>query len=269
MPGEAKSIPMRQGLIEFQELLLSACEGKVRNTDKDDNHTYHQFREAFVKDARVSDIVPDFVRRHRDADGLWAFLKRHAPDYATRRSFIRDQLEPMFDREEGITDPPAPPQQRPPVRTQQQRIRIIRELAPAALLGTERLIEELSYSLHNGGPVDDDVAAALEGLRSLHAAIGALLASVDGPQDDLGERLGAVAAARAAALQWSADQFKIVAGTMPLTAYSAALGAGVMYLVTAITKDVGAAATVSAGLMATIGFGSVATKKAGQNGSEA
>lgn len=266
MPGEAKPIPMRQGLIEFQELLLAACEGKVRNTDKDDNHTYHQFREAFVKDVRVSDTVPDFVRRHRDADGLWAFLKRHAPDYATRRSYIREQMEPMFDREEGITDPPAPPQPRPPVRTQRQRLLIIRELAPVALMGTERLIEELSHSLHNGGPVDDDVASALHGLRTLHAALGALLASVDGPKEDVGEGLERLAAAKAAALRWSADNFKLIAGTLPLTGYTTVLGAGVWALVAAITKNPDAAATFSAGVMASAGFSGITAKKQGRTG---
>jgi hypothetical protein len=67
--------------------------------------------------------------------------------------------------------------------TPREQAMLVHELAPAALLAVECLIDDELRRRDNGGPVDADRDEALAHLRALHAALGELirLAATDEP----------------------------------------------------------------------------------------
>ncbi|MDQ3247394.1 MAG: hypothetical protein M3Q52_11020, partial [Pseudomonadota bacterium] len=90
---------------------------------------------------------------------------------------IRGEFQPLFDIAEGRNEPPVQSVKWTGKRTFQQRVAIAHRLGPAAIQGIDLLLELEFGSLHNGGPVDDDRAAALQALRMLHSALTELLAA--------------------------------------------------------------------------------------------
>lgn len=54
-----------------------------------------------------SGLVPDIVRRYRDSDSYWQFIKRKLPTYAERRVFIWDSFRPLLEHVELLSRNPA------------------------------------------------------------------------------------------------------------------------------------------------------------------
>jgi hypothetical protein len=52
-------------------------------------------------------LLPDFVRRYRDADSYWQFIKRKFGTYAERREFLWESFRPLLEHLEKAAQSPA------------------------------------------------------------------------------------------------------------------------------------------------------------------
>lgn len=66
-----------------------------------DNHIYERLRRDFVNDPAIRDMLPQFVRTHRNLDAFWPYIKNEAATYAERRQIISRAFTPLIDHLEG------------------------------------------------------------------------------------------------------------------------------------------------------------------------
>lgn len=59
--------------------------------------TYRRLRREMLDNADVKDKLPDFVRRYRDLDQFWQFIKFKYGTYSERRHFIWDSFRPAIE----------------------------------------------------------------------------------------------------------------------------------------------------------------------------
>ena len=72
-----------------------------------DNSIYVLLRREFVADPTVRDLLPKFVRKHRDLDAFWSFIKHEAKTYAERRQIVRASFTPLMDHLECRNNAPG------------------------------------------------------------------------------------------------------------------------------------------------------------------
>lgn len=72
-----------------------------------DNREYAQLRAMLMNDPVLQRLAPGFVRTCRSLDEFWQFIKRHADNYADRRSFIWTQFQPLFEHLESSARSPS------------------------------------------------------------------------------------------------------------------------------------------------------------------
>lgn len=148
---------------------------------------YAAMRTDLLRNPAYNGLAPKFLKRCRDTSALWSFAKSVDGSWEPRRSFLREQFEPLLDFLEGGAASDA--QQRMPgpydasawtgVSEPVQRVRAVQSLVPVAQAAIETLISQLEAPGHNGGPPLDETEVALEHLRQLHAALGQLLIMAD------------------------------------------------------------------------------------------
>ena len=229
----------------LQSILLLGCEG---NQDLTRGRDYKAVRRALLDRTDLADVVPKFVRSQRDLSGFWAYVKNFAPSYEQRRTHVRENMAPLFDRVEGITKPPVASTKWTGKRTASQQAQVVLSLGYDALAGIDALLDEQERPLHNGGPVSPERLEAIDGLKALHSELGELirLAEAELPLDD---QLRRVRALKDSALKWVKSPAGFAVGMVPLTGFSCALGVGVYYLVNAIAPEaasgIAAAATTA------------------------
>jgi hypothetical protein len=188
-------------LLRLQGILLEAVEG-ARGAEL--NHEYGIVRRMLLADATYKDMVPTFVRRHRDLDSLWPALKSFSPQWEPRRVEVRRQFEPcleLAERAELFGNNDTSPQSYDSkawtgASTPSDRIIAVKTLIPIALHAVDNLIASLETPSHNGGPPLDGTQEAIENLRALHRALSELLEAAD--EGKLGEPLTNGFAAEAA-----------------------------------------------------------------------
>jgi hypothetical protein len=221
----------------LQSLMLLACEG---NKDLSNGREYRAIRSQLLRRPDLSDVLPRYIRSHRDLASFWQFIKSYAPKWEDRRKMVRSTFEPLFDRVEGRTMPPVPSAKWTGRRTATQQARVVISLGYDALLGVDLLLEEQERPFHNGGPVEADRAEAIRKLKELHRELGELVSLAEAGEP-LEEKLKSVRAAKDKALAWSASPVGLSLASVPLTGAAIVLGVGVMYLVNAIAPGQGAA----------------------------
>jgi hypothetical protein len=57
---------------------------------------YPEIRDDLLADPRFKNLVPQVVRRCRDLNDFWQFIRMEYGTYAERRAFIREQFEPLL-----------------------------------------------------------------------------------------------------------------------------------------------------------------------------
>jgi len=50
-----------------------------------------------LDDPRAASLLPEWVRRHRNLDQFWGFIKSRFGSYAERRTFIWDEFRALFE----------------------------------------------------------------------------------------------------------------------------------------------------------------------------
>ncbi|MEG3754016.1 abortive infection family protein [Psychromonas arctica] len=90
----------------FQTLVLNrATSGEVSDVDK--NH-YIQMRQHIIANPNYSELLPRWVKKNRNIDQFWQFIKNKFPTYAERRAFLNEELNPLLEYlETKQTLPPA------------------------------------------------------------------------------------------------------------------------------------------------------------------
>ena len=171
-------------LLRLQAVLLEAVEG-ARGAELD--HEYKELRRIFLEDRTYAEMIPAFVRRHRDLGSLWPALKSFSPQWEPRRVEVRNQFEAALataERIECFGKPGDTPTGYDSsawtgASSGSDRVKAVRTLLPIAQHAVEHLIAMLEAPGHNGGPPLDEAATAIESLRQLHRALGEMLTAAD------------------------------------------------------------------------------------------
>ena len=234
-----------EAITRLQSLMIQACEGaRDLSVDRD----YKSLRVPLIKRVDLSDVVPTYIRAHRDLASFWSYIRKHSDQWQARREHIWETFRPLFDRVEGRTSAPISAAQWTGRRTPKQQAKIVLALAPEALEGVQQLLDDQARALHNGGPVDPDREEALAALKALRDALSELIQLAETGQPLAGQ-LTKLRRVKNAAFKWSAETYSMTLANTPLMSSSLIWGAGVAYLVNVITKDIttagafGAAAT--------------------------
>ncbi|OUS08243.1 hypothetical protein A9Q96_01935 [Rhodobacterales bacterium 52_120_T64] len=69
------------------------------------NLDYLQIRSSLMNDSSTESLVPDFVRRCKNIDQFWAWIKDEKPTYAERRKIIWDSFSPLIEEIETLSKP--------------------------------------------------------------------------------------------------------------------------------------------------------------------
>jgi hypothetical protein len=248
-PKWPQGLTDEEAITRLQSILIQACEGaRDLSIDRD----YKSLRVPLIKRVDLSDVVPKYIRAHRDLGSFWSYIRKHSEKWQDRREHIWETFRPLFDRVEGRTSAPISASQWTGRRTAAQQAKIVLALAPDALQGVQQLLDEQARALHNGGPVDPEREEAIAALKELHGALGELIEFAETGQPLAGQ-LTKVRRLKNAVFKWSAETFGMTIGGSQLVSSSLIWGAGVAYLVNVITKDITTAGAFGAAVTAVHG----------------
>lgn len=76
--------------------LLSLLTSKATGLKADDKE-YSILRSELLNDPSLSKMMPSFLRRHRDLDAFWGYIKPKFSTYAERRAYLSEQFTPALD----------------------------------------------------------------------------------------------------------------------------------------------------------------------------
>ena len=72
-----------------------------------DNDVYEGLRRELLTEPRLKELLPTFVRRCRNLDAFWPYIKGEADTYAERRKIIGEAFTPLMDRLEEENRTPS------------------------------------------------------------------------------------------------------------------------------------------------------------------
>lgn len=101
-PMEDTLRPIDEQLSMMESILISRATGGSPN-----GGAYRVIRQNIMADSVLCELLPRFVRVHRDLDAFWSFIKNEAPTYEERRGIIRAGFTPIMDHVEGRARAPG------------------------------------------------------------------------------------------------------------------------------------------------------------------
>ena len=167
-----------QRAIELQNVLLAACEGK-RDTESNRKYTYLR---RWARDTpQLMPLRPQFLTANHDLGAFWSYIKNVSDQWEPRRQHVREKLRDFINAAEGVDEPWTETRSSSwtGIKSFREQVGAAKALIPVAQASIEALIDHLERGRGNGGPPLDEHARAIDALRDLHSALGALLASVD------------------------------------------------------------------------------------------
>lgn len=72
-----------------------------------DSHEFETLRKELTQDEEIRDLLPRWLRLHRDLDSFWSFIQPKFPTYAERRGFLSQEFTPVLDYLEFGEQSPA------------------------------------------------------------------------------------------------------------------------------------------------------------------
>lgn len=78
-------------VLRLQDGLITRSTGGIFNGD------YSRLRVELLKNSDIKDKLPPFIKRYRDTDQFWQFIKYEFTNYADRRKFIWDSFFPLIE----------------------------------------------------------------------------------------------------------------------------------------------------------------------------
>lgn len=97
---------MNDGLLAAVERLQNVLVLEATGQGGDEGE-YASLRKTLLQRHELASLIPQFVKRHRDLDQFWHFIKPKFPTYAERRKFLWDEFRPLLDRLEQVGAAPA------------------------------------------------------------------------------------------------------------------------------------------------------------------
>jgi hypothetical protein len=58
---------------------------------------FMRLRQEIMNDGRVKGKIPDIIRRYRDQEQFWQFIKHKFPTYRKRREYIWQEIRSLID----------------------------------------------------------------------------------------------------------------------------------------------------------------------------
>jgi len=81
---------------EFAESLQNNILGRATGLDFD-SRNYSMLRMKFMEDKNTKKFLPDYIRKCRDINQFWQFIKNRFSTYAERRTFIYETFQDLLD----------------------------------------------------------------------------------------------------------------------------------------------------------------------------
>ena len=104
MTTEAHQTPLQKAQRMQDELLsFSTGGGGFENSDE----MFRGLRSELLAIPDVQDLIPDFIRQHRDRNSFWQFIKRRFRHYSERRDFLWESFRPLLERLEADEGHPS------------------------------------------------------------------------------------------------------------------------------------------------------------------
>lgn len=143
-------------VLRYQNELISFFAGGERFDDL----AYGKMRQNLLYNPAYENLAPGFLRKSRDTGSLWSFAKGVDPSWEPRRTYLREQFEPLLDYlENGRPLQPVDSFDASAwtgITSGLQRVKALRALIPLAQASVDSLISALETSNHNGAPPLDD-----------------------------------------------------------------------------------------------------------------
>ena len=86
----------------IQDILIDTATGGSTRND-----VYEFLRREFVQNNETKQLLPEFIRTHRNLASFWSWIKHKAATYAERREIIYSAFTPIFDHLEGKGNAPG------------------------------------------------------------------------------------------------------------------------------------------------------------------
>lgn len=251
-----------EAILRLQSVLASASEGELGiSADRD----FKRLRLPLIRRPDLSDVVPAYIRAHRNLTAFTRYIKGVSESHKQRREFIAESLKPLFDRVAGRTSPPISSAKWTGKRTAAQQAQVVLALAPDALHGVEMMLREQERALGNGGPIDPEQADAIAKLKELRASLDELIKLAEAGKP-LASQLQRIRSLKDEAFKWTISPYGLSLADMPLVAMNTVLGCGVMYLVNALTKAGAEGAAIGAAAMGVHGAAALQSRRRGGRG---
>jgi Abortive infection C-terminus len=86
----------------FKDVLIACAQGS-----RDEEIVYRRLRGELLKDTRIASQLPAFIRPCRTTQEFWDFITQGRSTYASRRSFLQEQFNPVLTMLEAGSLMPA------------------------------------------------------------------------------------------------------------------------------------------------------------------
>lgn len=73
-------------------LLVSHATGGTADTKE-----YEALRQELLTDTEIANLIPSWIRTHRNLDSFWGFIKKKFGTYVERRSYLSEEFTPLLD----------------------------------------------------------------------------------------------------------------------------------------------------------------------------
>jgi hypothetical protein len=104
-------MPLAEQLAHLQRILIGRATGSSWSGASDEalvgRPEYVSLRKSLLVDRTIAPHLPDYLRKCRDLDQFWAFIKYEYRSYAERREFIWDSLAAAIEKAERVPSSPA------------------------------------------------------------------------------------------------------------------------------------------------------------------
>ena len=82
--------------LEKAEMLKNIVTTCAEGGERDDSRDYATIRMLFLRDSKISEKLPRFIKTCRNLPEIWSFIKPKFAHYHERREFIREEFDPLL-----------------------------------------------------------------------------------------------------------------------------------------------------------------------------
>jgi len=92
----------RDNIVTLLEVLQEGVTAHATGGRWDDSE-YRRIRRTIIEHPTLSQVVPEFLKKNRNLEEFWSFIKDKFKTYRERRLFISESLYPLFNKAEQNT----------------------------------------------------------------------------------------------------------------------------------------------------------------------